>query len=156
MQIQIINVAQKQPAWADQGFDEYLRRLPRELTPRLVTLPLASRRAGQKASAAQQRESEAILGKLAPGSFNLALDEHGSCWSSRDWAQNLESWMLEQPRVNLIIGGPDGLTRQCIEACQQRVSLGKMTLPHALVKVVLIEQLYRAWTIIKGHPYHRD
>ncbi len=156
MQIQIINVAQKLPAWADQACTDYLRRMPRELTPKLVTLPLAPRRAGQAAAAARRRESEAILGKLAPGSFNLALDERGSCWSSDDWARNLERWMLEQPRVNLIIGGPDGLADECLQACRQRVALGRMTLPHALVKVVLIEQLYRAWTIIKGHPYHRD
>ena len=64
--------------------------------------------------------------------------------------------MFEFPRVNLIIGGPDGLSRQCLERCQQRVSLGRMTMPHALVKIVLLEQLYRAWTILQGHPYHRD
>jgi len=156
MHIQIINVAQKMPAWADQACEDFLRRMPRELTPRLVTLPLAARGPRQAAAGARQREAEAILGKLAPGSFNLALDERGACWSSNDWAHNLQRWMLEQPRVNLVIGGPDGLAEDCLEACQQRVALGKMTLPHALVKVVLIEQLYRAWTIIKGHPYHRD
>ena len=156
MQIQIINVAHKPPAWAEQACEEYLRRMPRELSPKLLTIPLAARSARQPAAAVQRREAEAILGKLAPGSFNLALDERGSCWSSNDWAQNLQRWMLEQPRVNLIIGGPDGLADDCIRACQQRVALGRMTLPHALVRVVLIEQLYRAWTIIRGHPYHRE
>lgn len=156
MQIKIVNVAQKLPAWADQACEDYLRRMPRELTPQLVTIPLAARGSRQSASAARRRESAAILGKLAPDSLNLALDERGHCWSSADWAQNLERWMLEQPRVNLIIGGPDGLAEECLQACRQRVALGKMTLPHALVKVVLIEQLYRAWTIIKGHPYHRE
>ena len=156
MQIRIINVAQKLPAWADSACEDYLRRMPRELTPTLATVALAPRRAKQTSAEPRRRESRAILDKLEAGSFNLALDERGACWSSVDWSRNLERWMHEQPRVNLIIGGPDGLTSECLQACQQRVSLGKITLPHALVKVVLLEQLYRAWTIIQGHPYHRE
>ena len=156
MQIRIINVAQKLPAWADRACEDYLRRLPRELTPTMTTVPLASRRPKQSSAEALRRESRAILDRLEAGSFNLALDERGVCWSSIDWSRNLERWMHEQPRVNLIIGGPDGLATECLQACQQRVSLGKITLPHALVKVVLLEQLYRAWTIIQGHPYHRE
>ena len=152
MQIRIINIAQKLPAWVDAGCDDYLRRMPREL----VTIPLASRRAKQPARRQQERESELMLGKLSPGSLNLALDENGRSWSSRDWAEQLQRWMLEYPRVNLLIGGPEGLSPQCLEACQQRISLGRMTLPHALVKIVLLEQLYRAWTILQGHPYHRE
>ena len=156
MQIQIINIAQKLPAWVDAACDDYLRRLPRELTPELVTIPLASRRANQSAQRQQERESKLMLGRLAPGSLNLALDENGQTWSSRDWAAQLDRWMLEYPRVNLMIGGPDGLSPQCLEVCQQRISLGRMTLPHALVKIVVLEQLYRAWTILQGHPYHRE
>lgn len=155
MQIQIINVAQKLPAWADRACEDYLKRMPRELAPKLVTVPLAARRAKQPPAEPQRRESRAILARLEAGSLNLALDEHGACWSSIDWSQNLERWMLEQPRVNLIVGGPDGLSPECLQACRQRVALGKITLPHALVKVILLEQLYRAWTIIQGHPYHR-
>ncbi len=156
MQIRIINVAQKLPAWVDAACDDYQRRMPREIAPQLLTLPLPARHRKQSAAEQQARESELILAKLAPGSFNLALDENGADWSSRDWAGQLERWMRECPRVNLLIGGPDGLSRQCLEACAQRVSLGRMTLPHALVKVVVLEQLYRAWTILNGHPYHRD
>jgi 23S rRNA (pseudouridine1915-N3)-methyltransferase len=156
MQIQIINVAQKLPAWADRASEDYLRRMPRELKPKLVTVPLAARRAKQPSAEPRRRESEAILARLEAGSLNLALDERGSCWSSVEWSQNLERWMFEHPRVNLIVGGPDGLAPECLQACQQRVSLGRITLPHALVKVILLEQLYRAWTIIQGHPYHRD
>jgi 23S rRNA (pseudouridine1915-N3)-methyltransferase len=155
MQIRIINVAQKLPAWADRACEDYLKRIPRELTPKLVTVPLAARRARQSSAEPRQRESQAILARCEAGSLNLALDERGACWSSVEWAHNLERWMLEHPRVNLIIGGPDGLAPECLQVCQLSVSLGKITLPHALVKVVLLEQLYRAWTIIQGHPYHR-
>ncbi|MCP4387751.1 MAG: 23S rRNA (pseudouridine(1915)-N(3))-methyltransferase RlmH [Gammaproteobacteria bacterium] len=156
MQIQLINVAQKLPAWVDMACDDYLRRMPREMALKLVTLPLAARKAKQSTQKLQQRESGLIMEKLTPGSLNLALDERGDQWSSNDWSSNLQRWMFEFPRVNLIIGGPDGLSRQCLDACQNRVSLGRMTMPHALVKVVVLEQLYRAWTIIQGHPYHRE
>jgi 23S rRNA (pseudouridine1915-N3)-methyltransferase len=156
MQIQVINVAQKMPAWVDAACADYLKRMPREILPRLVTIPLPSRKSQQSAASQQQRESSLILDKLTPGSMNIALDERGQQWSSLDWSRSLQNWMFEFPRVNLIIGGPDGLSEQCIEACQRRVSLGRMTMPHALVKIVLLEQLYRAWTILKGHPYHRE
>jgi 23S rRNA (pseudouridine1915-N3)-methyltransferase len=156
MQIQVINVAQKMPAWVDTACTDYLKRMPREILPRLVTIPLPSRKSQQSTASQQKRESSLILDKLTPGSMNIALDERGRQWSSLDWSRSLQNWMFEFPRVNLIIGGPDGLSEQCIEACQQRVSLGRMTMPHALVKIVLLEQLYRAWTILKGHPYHRE
>lgn len=156
MQIQVINVAQKMPAWVDTACADYLKRMPREILPKLITIPLPSRKSQQSAASQQQRESSLILDKLAPGSMNIALDEQGRQWSSLDWSKSLQNWMFEFPRVNLVIGGPDGLSEQCIEACQQRISLGRMTMPHALVKIVVLEQLYRAWTILKGHPYHRD
>ncbi len=156
MQIQIINVAQKLPAWADAACDDYLRRMPRELSLKLVTVPLAARSSNQSAEKLRLRESASILDKLRPGGFDLALDQRGDLWSSNDWSQNLQRWMFDFPQVNLIIGGPDGLSRECLDACRKRVALGRMTMPHALVKVVLLEQLYRAWTIHQGHPYHRE
>ena len=156
MRIQVINVAQKLPAWADAACEDYQRRMPREIALETVTVPLAPRRARQSPAAARERESRLIVERLGQGAMNLALDERGKSWSSDDWAQNLRRWMLEHPRVNIVIGGPDGLTQECLEACNQRVSLGRMTMPHALVRVVLLEQLYRAWTIIQGHPYHRE
>ncbi len=155
MQLQIISVAQKLPQWVELGCDDYLRRLPREVTPRFVNLPLA-RRGRQAAETWKQREAEQILPRLASDALNLALDEGGALWSSQDWSRQLEGWMREQPRVNLVIGGPDGLADAVLERCRQTVSLGRLTLPHGLVRVVLIEQVYRAWTILQGHPYHRE
>jgi 23S rRNA (pseudouridine1915-N3)-methyltransferase len=154
MRIQLISVAQKMPAWVEDGCADYLKRMPRELTPTLVTVPLA--RSLQSAAQRRERESELILARLQPGSFNIALDDRGASWNSEEWSKQLTRWLQDHPRVNLIVGGPDGLSQRCIEACQQRVSLGRMTMPHALVRVVLLEQLYRAWTIYKGHPYHRE
>ncbi len=156
MRIQLINVAQKLPAWANSACDDYLKRLPRELALKTVTVPLAARHAKNSADKARRQESTSILGKIEPGDFSVALDERGELWSSRDWASNLQQWMFEFPRVNLVVGGPDGLSKDCLDACRQRVALGRMTMPHALVRVVLLEQLYRAWTILKNHPYHRE
>ena len=156
MQIQLINVAQKLPAWVEAGCSDYARRIPRELGLTQVTVPLASSKTLQSAQRRREREATQILAKLRPGSLNIALDDRGRDWSSAEWSSQLQRWMTDFSQVNLIIGGPDGLAPQCLEVCQLRVSLGRMTMPHALVKVVLLEQLYRAWTIHQGHPYHRE
>ena len=156
MQIQLINVAQKMPSWVDAGCADYLKRMPRELGLTLITVPLAASGSRQSATQRRDREAESIGAKLRHGSLNIALDDKGENWTSADWSAQLQRWMAEFPHVNLIIGGPDGLSLQCLQSCQRRVSLGRMTMPHALVRLVLLEQLYRAWTIYQGHPYHRE
>jgi 23S rRNA (pseudouridine1915-N3)-methyltransferase len=156
VQIQLINVAQKFPAWVETGCADYHKRMPRELGLTLVTIPLTSSKSLQSADRRREREGSQVLAKLRPGSLNIALDEQGKDWSSTDWSAQLQRWMTDYTQINLIIGGPDGLSQQCLQRCQQRVALGRMTMPHALVKVVLLEQLYRAWTIYQGHPYHRE
>ena len=156
MQIQIINVAQKMPAWVDAGCADYLKRMPRELGLTLLTIPLAASASRQSAEQRRAREAESIRAKLRAGSLNIALDDKGKAWTSADWSTQLQRWMAEFTHINLIIGGPDGLSPECLETCQQRVSFGRMTMPHALVRLVLLEQLYRAWTIYQGHPYHRE
>ena len=156
MKIRILSVAQKLPGWVDDGCAEYLARLPRDLKPELISLPLAAR--GAKMPAARRRDDQGrrLIERFSPGGLQIALDERGKQWSSADWARALEDWMRSQPHVDLVIGGPDGLSADCVAACAQSVSLGPLTLPHALVRVVLLEQLYRAWSILKGHPYHRE
>ena len=156
MQLQIISIGQKMPQWVDTACADYIKRLPRELDVQWSTLPLAQRKARDSVDKFKQLEAEQIKQKIVPGSFNLALDEHGKQWTSQDWAKQLERWMQEYPRVNFIIGGPDGLYRDLLQSCHQSVSFGAMTMPHAMVRVVLAEQIYRAWSITKGHPYHRE
>ena len=156
MQIQIVNVAQKMPAWVDAGCADYLKRMPRELGLGLITIPLAASASRQSAEQRRAREAESIRVKLRAGSLNIALDDKGKAWTSAEWSTQLQRWMAEFTQINLIIGGPDGLSPECLDTCQQRVSLGRMTMPHALVRLVLLEQLYRAWTIYQGHPYHRE
>jgi len=144
------------PQWVDTACADYVKRLPRELDIQWTTLPLAQRKARDSVDRLKQQEAEQIKQKMQPGSFNLALDEHGKQWTSQDWAKQLERWMQDYPRVNFIIGGPDGLSRELLQSCHQSVSFGAMTMPHAMVRVVLAEQIYRAWSITKGHPYHRE
>ncbi len=156
MKVQIIAVGQKMPEWIDAACSDYLKRMPRELNVHLTTIPLAQRKSRVSAEQLRRQEAAFIFKKIPRGSFSIALDEHGKQWSSQEWSVQLERWLPEYAQVNLIIGGPDGLAEQCRQACAQTIALGRMTMPHALVRVVLIEQLYRAWTLLSGHPYHRE
>ena len=156
MQVQIIAVGQKMPEWVDLACTDYLGRMPRELNLQLSTIPLAQRKGRVSAEQLRRQEAGSILKKIPRGSFSIALDESGKQWSSLEWSKQLQGWMLEYSQVNLIIGGPDGLSEECRKTCAQRIALGRMTMPHALVRVVLIEQIYRAWTLLQGHPYHRQ
>jgi len=156
MQLQIISIGQKMPHWVDTACADYVKRLPRELALQWTTLPLAQRKGRDSIDNFKQKEARQIKQKLLPGHFNLALDENGRHWTSRDWSTQLRHWMQGYPRVNFIIGGPDGLSADILQICSQRVSFGCMTMPHALVRVVLVEQIYRAWSICQGHPYHRE
>ena len=156
MQIQILAVGQKMPQWVETACSDYLKRMPREIDIQVCAIPLAQRKAKNSVENYRLQETTQIIKKLTPDSFNIALDERGKQWSSSEWSQQLEHWMQHYPRVNLVIGGPDGLDDKCRAACQQTTSLGRMTIPHALARVVLIEQLYRAWSILNSHPYHRE
>ncbi len=155
MRIQIIAIGQKMPSWVDQACNDYLKRIPTKLVS-LSALAAAARKVGQNTTRIQQAEADGIRGRIQAGDFNIVLDERGKQWSSREWADQLQRWQQDMPGVNLIIGGADGLAPDLIDQADQRIALGRMTLPHALARVVLIEQLYRAWSINSGHPYHRD
>ncbi len=144
------------PTWVEAACEDYLKRMPREIDIQITAIALAQRKAKDSIDSYRRQEAAQIVKKIAPGSFSIALGEQGKQWASNDWAQHLEHWMQHYPRVNLIIGGPDGLDDEFRQNCQQTISLGRMTMPHALVRVVLVEQLYRAWSLLKGHPYHRE
>ncbi len=156
LQLQIIAVGQKMPGWVENACADYLKRMPREMKIQISNIALAQRKGGASVEQLKQQEASQIMKKMTPGSFNIAFDERGQQWSSREWSSQLAVWMREHPRINLIIGGPDGLSDECRNACNQIVAFGAMTMPHGLVRIVLIEQLYRAWTLLNGHPYHRE
>lgn len=144
------------PAWVTEGVQVYQKRLPRHLQLEFRELPAAQRSAGTTPELQRQKEGEAMLRALPEGAHVVALDEHGTGWTSNDLATRLQAWMQEHPQVSFLIGGADGLADACKRRANAVWSLSPLTLPHALVRVVLAEQIYRAWTLVQGHPYHRE
>lgn len=153
MRITVHSVAGKMPGWVDAGVQEYSKRLPGQLKLNWRSVPLARR--GADPRQLRQREGDALLKGVHKGAVRVALERSGRAWSTQDLARRLDAWMLEGRDVAFLVGGPEGLSEACLAAAAQRWSLGPLTLPHALVRIVLAEQLYRAWTIAIGHPYHR-
>ncbi len=154
MRVQLLAVGQKPPRWVQQGFDEYARRLGRGWRLTLQEVPAGGR--GSDDPHAAEREAERLRRALPERGVRIALDERGQAHTTRQWAEQLERWSHQGGAATLIIGGADGLTddlRREADACW---SLSPLTLPHMLVRVLVAEQLYRAWTVIHGHPYHRD
>jgi 23S rRNA (pseudouridine1915-N3)-methyltransferase len=156
MHIHLIAVGTRMPSWVTQGYEDYARRLPRECTLRLVEIPPGKRSRNQPPAPAVEEEGRRMLAAIPERSLVVALDVGGSAWDTPALATRLQEWLLSGRDIVLLVGGPDGLSGDCLRRADQRWSLSALTLPHALVRVVLAEQLYRAWTIISGHPYHRS
>ena len=157
MKIHIIAVGTKMPAWVKEGYSDYARRLPKEFVPVLSELPLSNRSKKANIQVAKKNEGQSILAALKDlGRCHVvALDVLGRTLSTESLAAKLENTRDQGQNLCLLIGGPDGLTQECLQAADELWSLSALTLPHPLVRVVLIEQLYRAWTILQNHPYHK-
>ena len=143
------------PAWVQQGYAEYAKRLPKELLPRLVELNLGARGKGSAVKDAIEQEGQQMMAAIPASHHVVALDVQGASWTTPELSRQMEGWRMAGKDVSLLIGGPDGLAQSCLARAQQRWSLSPLTLPHPLVRVLLIEQLYRAWTILQNHPYHK-
>lgn len=155
MLITIAAVGTRLDPWVYAAIESYRTRLPRHIGLKMEEIPLARRRGAADIAQAVETEGERLLRLLRPGGVVLALDEHGQQWSSAELARQLESWLATEPQVAILIGGPDGLSAACKARADRLWSLSRLTLPHALARVLLVEQIYRAWTILHGHPYHR-
>ena len=151
----MLAVGTRMPAWVELAVADYARRLPPELKLEIIEIPLASRRGNASASAAVAAEGRALLKAVGERDTLVALDIGGEPWSTDQLAGRLTDWQATGGNCCLLIGGPDGLDPECLRRARQRWSLSALTLPHPLVRVVVAEQLYRAWTITIGHPYHR-
>jgi len=154
MRIRLIAVGRRMPKWVTAGYDEFAKRMPRECRLELVEINPGDRSGGD-AERARQTEADRILAKLGDRDQVIALDELGRQATSRGWAEAFEGWLHGGGDVAFIIGGPDGLDERVTQRADAIWALAKMTLPHALVRVVVAEQVYRAWSIVSGHPYHR-
>ncbi|HEX5339594.1 MAG TPA: 23S rRNA (pseudouridine(1915)-N(3))-methyltransferase RlmH [Gammaproteobacteria bacterium] len=155
MRIHLLAAGTRMPAWINQGFDEYATRLPPECRLVLKEIALgASRRGGDNVKAIAE-EGRSMLAAIPERAQVVALEVRGRGFSTEQLAANLNRWLQEGRDLALLIGGPDGLASACSERAETSWSLSPLTLPHGLVRVLVAEQLYRAWTILKNHPYHR-
>ena len=155
MRLVIVAVGQRVPDWAQTAWDDYAKRFPHELKIELKavkTEPRGSKTVDQLYAAERKRIEEAI----PRGARIVALDERGTSLRTTALAERLKEWQLGGGDVALVIGGPDGLDPEFRQAANERVRLSDLTLPHAMVRVLLIEQLYRAWSVNANHPYHRE
>lgn len=156
MRLRVIAVGTRMPAWVDTAFDDYARRLRGSWQLELTEIAPASRRqAGGAATAAIEHETRRILALLSAREYVIALDERGHEWSTLELARWLEQQRAEARDLTFIIGGPDGLGAEVHKRGSRAWSLSRLTLPHALARVLLVEQLYRAASVLAGHPYHR-
>ena len=156
MRLHLIAIGPRQPAWVSTAFLDYARRLPAECRLEVTELPLGPRSKEQDAGRALNAEAQRMERTIRPDDWVVALDERGQSWTSRVLAARLEAWMASGRDVALLMGGPDGLAPACKMRAHEQWSLSPLTLPHGLARVVVAEALYRAHSLLRGHPYHRD
>jgi len=156
MIIHLIAVGTRCPAWAEMAFLDYQKRLSAECKLKLVTIPISKRHKNSLIAKHIAEEEKKILAALPKNSRIIALDVKGQMWSTQQLAQSLQQWQLERQDMSLLMGGPDGLSDTCIHSAERIWSLSPLTLPHALVRIIVAEQLYRAWSLLNRHPYHRE
>jgi 23S rRNA (pseudouridine1915-N3)-methyltransferase len=155
VRLTIVALGNRMPAWVDQAVADYARRLPREWNFTIRELKPVPRNRGRTTAQLLAAEAETIL-QVARGAALVALDERGMAWTTRQLAERLARWRDEDAEVAFVIGSADGLAPEVKSAATAQVALSAMTLPHGLVRVVLAEQVYRACSLLAGHPYHRD
>lgn len=154
LSLELVAASNRQPRWVDDGFDEYARRVRGRVGLGLRVVPLARR--PDKSGRAVLDEGRRMLAAVPTDAALVALDERGAAWSTRGLADKLEGWMTRAVPVRLLVGGPDGLSADCLERAEETWSLSALTLPHGLVRVIVAEALYRALSLLEGHPYHRS
>lgn len=156
MKLTLYAVGSKMPSWVSQGFAEYSRRFPRDLSFNLVEIPAGKRGKNADISRILAKEGEQLLAAIPKGNRIVTLEVEGQPWTTPKLAKQLESWQLDGRDVALLVGGPEGLSPACIKASEQKWSLSALTLPHPMVRILIAESLYRAWSVNTNHPYHRE
>lgn len=155
MNIHLIAVGEKMPSWVQQGYQEYAKRIPSECSLILVEIAPGKRGKNADIARAMRDEGQRMVSAIPKNALVIALEVEGKNWSTENLATQLESWMGQGRNVALLVGGPEGLSDEAKKAAHQKWSLSPLTLPHPLVRVLLSEQLYRAWSLMRNHPYHR-
>lgn len=155
MRIRLIAVGTRMPDWVETAFRDYAGRLPHECRLELTEIAPAQRGKNADIARAKQQEGEKILKALPRDALVIALDERGEQLTSPQWSGELKQWMQSGRDTCLLIGGPDGHAPEVLARADRKWSLSKLVLPHALVRVFVAEQLFRAWSLLANHPYHR-
>lgn len=156
MRFVILSVGHKIPEWITTGFSEYSRRMPREARIELIEIKPEPRTSGKTTSQLLEMEARRILAAVPQNTPCIALDERGSNWTTKQLSDRMRQWMTEGHDVAFIIGGADGLHESVKKSARHLLALSALTLPHAMVRVLLAEQLYRAHSLLHNHPYHRE
>ncbi len=155
MNIFLLAVGTKMPDWVTQGYNEYAQRLPVKCALVLKEIPAEKRLKNSNINAVTEKESEKIKAAIPNNCRLVVLDVKGKSWSTEQLAIRMQDWMMGGQDVALVIGGPDGLSQDILSQAQEKWSLSALTFPHPLVRVILAEQIYRAYTVTENHPYHR-
>lgn len=155
MNIELLAAGTRPPEWIASGIKEYHKRLPRDWSLETKEIPVAKRRKGEPVARPIKEEGERMLAAISSNSVVVTLDRNGKNWTTEQLAKNLEKWQLDYGKVQFLIGGPDGLAEDCLKAAQFSWSLSNLTFPHFVVRLILAEQIYRAWSVLNNHPYHK-
>lgn len=156
MKLLLVAVGTRMPGWVDAGFNEFAKRMPREMPLELVEIKAEPRTTGKTVEAMQAAEAARIEAALPARCRRVILDEHGRDLTTTALATRLEGWRESGEDIALIIGGPDGLADSIKRSAHETMRLSSLTLPHALIRPLLAEALYRAWSVTRNHPYHRE
>lgn len=156
MKLHFIAVGTRMPSWVDAGFNEFSRRMPREMPLQLTEIKAEPRTTGKTVTAMLSAEAARIEAALPSNCRRVILDERGKAYTTTELSARLEAWQSGGQDVALIAGGPDGLAPELKQQADEMLRLSSLTLPHALVRPLLAEALYRAWTVLCHHPYHRE
>lgn len=155
MKIFIIAVGARMPNWVETAWDDYAKRMPADWQVTLKEIKPEPRTSGKTPAQMMAAESKRIQAAIPEGATRIALDENGRDYTTKKFSDVIQSWQDQGQSIAIIIGGPDGLDAELKASCSGMIRLSSMTMPHPLVRVVLIEQIYRAWSILVNHPYHR-
>lgn len=156
MKITLVALGKHMPHWVTSAYQEYVKRFPADFQLQLIEMSMGKRTKGVDIVRLQRREGEQMLAAIPKGSLVVALEVTGQQWDTSELAGRLQQWRDERRHLCLLIGGPEGLASECLKKADLRWSLSPLTFPHPLVRVIVVEQLYRAWSVLTGHPYHRD
>ncbi len=156
MIIELLAVGTKAPAWVQAGYTEYARRMRAGCSLELTEIGAEKRSKSSHPAGLIEKEATRLLAAIPSRAYVVALEVNGQAWSTVELARQMEKWQQNHSHICLLVGGPDGLAGKCLDRADQIWSLSNMTFPHMLVRILVAEQLYRAWSYSRGHPYHRE